>query len=342
MGFNKSFVVLILIVLFQFAFIGEVLASPGLTIYASEITLGKFHRYGNKVHPYPLNHAARNFILPDGVEVDRVLEVKNGDGSFTIFFNNLEDLLAGVASISKREKKQINLLNIEIHGGPGEIQVPVSYEVYTSQACENHRNKANLSDADYFRGYYGKLYADNYTSIRKMSNNLNDLVYEKECGHSRIDDWKIALDHNPGFVFSLSEDVQINFISCVLGAGKRGAAFSQQLAELLFPGGNLAEIRTTIDLGLLDWSMTEGMGFENYISELKVKIRNGLRDDGASDHDVNRGGYIRLTHYDLVQDRWTNEVRGPQMYLKFNSQNTINTPVVNENSVLIPIETEAK
>ena len=87
-------------------FVGQVaFASNGLVIHAAEIGLGKFHRKDNSVHAYAKDNVWAHVILPDGADPTKPLTRKNSDGSFTVFFQTLEGMVAEVARVARTENK---------------------------------------------------------------------------------------------------------------------------------------------------------------------------------------------------------------------------------------------
>src|ERR1700692_4425751 len=99
-------------------------ASQGLVIYTAEFGVGKFHRYDNKAHAYPADSTWTPFVLPDNATSDQNLIQKNTDGSYTIFFSSLEDMVTSVVQISQKEQKPVSLLSIHGHGLPGAMWFP--------------------------------------------------------------------------------------------------------------------------------------------------------------------------------------------------------------------------
>ena len=95
------------------------LATSGLVVHTSEFGVGKFHRYDNQVHAYGTTNAWLPYILPSNAETDQPLIQGNADGSVTVFFSTLDDLIASVIQVSKDRHQPVAVLNIHGHGLPG-------------------------------------------------------------------------------------------------------------------------------------------------------------------------------------------------------------------------------
>ena len=69
----------------------------GLIIHSAELGVGKFHRLDNQKHTYAKENAWLPYVLPANVATDHTRVVDNPDGSITIYFLTLDDLLASAA-----------------------------------------------------------------------------------------------------------------------------------------------------------------------------------------------------------------------------------------------------
>jgi hypothetical protein len=99
-------------------------ATSGLVIHTAEFGVGKFHRYDNKQHSYSANNAWAAFILADNMNDLQTTSQKNADGSYTVFFSSLADMIQTVMKISQTEGKKVSVLNVHGHGLPGAMWFP--------------------------------------------------------------------------------------------------------------------------------------------------------------------------------------------------------------------------
>src|SRR6185312_106924 len=84
-------------------------SASGLVVYAAEYGIGKFHRMDNKAHKYDGNNAWAKFILPENaaVTLNQSTVIANNDGSVTIFFPTLEDLLVTAEKVAAQRGVKI-------------------------------------------------------------------------------------------------------------------------------------------------------------------------------------------------------------------------------------------
>ena len=78
----------------------------GLIIHSAEFGVGKFHRQDNQVHAYGASNSWTPYILPIGADSSKPLIMKNADGSVTIFFSTLDDLIQSVVKVSADAHKR--------------------------------------------------------------------------------------------------------------------------------------------------------------------------------------------------------------------------------------------
>lgn len=141
-------------------------AANKLVINAVEFGVAKFHRYDNKVHAYGTSNAWTAFILPDGADTTKPLIQKNDNGSFTIFYSTLVELVQTATEISEQQQQPISVLNINGHGLPGAMWFPVDTKTMKSKACADWVEAANGDDADNYNQYYSAISKEDIMEMR--------------------------------------------------------------------------------------------------------------------------------------------------------------------------------
>ena len=284
-------------------------ASSRLVIHATEFGVGKFHRYDNSVHAYGANNAWSAFILPSGISSDKAYIQKNIDNSFTVFFSTLEELISSIVQISKQENKQVSVLNLHGHGLPGRMWFPQNAQTMDSFLCSDWKNAASGDDVNNYNQYYSALSYDEIMQIRSMSNNPN---VDFGCT-TGLKEWQTSVSQSADFLKSLAQDLQIHFLSCVVGLGSLGEEFTKGLAQLLIPSGN-GRVEASMDFGLGDWSMPNGMGFWDYQNQSQLDHDNSVYPVHHQDSEIAQKGTIRLASF--KNGAWQSSLIGNQDFLQ--------------------------
>jgi hypothetical protein len=124
----------------------------------------------------------------------------------------------------------------------------------------------------------------------------------------------------------LARDAQIHLASCVVGLGKMGQEFTQGLAELLLASGGGGRVETSMDFGLGDWSMPEGMGFWDLQTDEQVNHDNELYVKDRKDAEIAQKGTIRVATADSAG--FKSELLGGRDYMSLGFEAEIEgTPV---------------
>lgn len=269
------------------------LASQGLVVHTAEFGVGKFHRYDNQVHAYDHASAWFPYILPQNAATDKPLTISNADGSVTVFFSTLDDLLTSVIQISKDRHQPVSVLNVHGHGLPGTMWFPADANVQHGWACGDWNDAASGSDQSNYNQYYSAVSPDEIREIRQVSDNPD---VHQGCT-TGLDEWKAGLAKFPQFKSVMAADAQIHFLSCVVGMGSVGQDFTQGIAQLLLPAGGGGRVETSMDFGLGDWSMPEGMGFWDLQTDAQVEHDNDIYGKDKKDREIAQKGTIRMVTY---------------------------------------------
>lgn len=285
----------------------SVFASQGLVIHTAEFGVGKFHRMDNQVHPYVAGHAWAPFILPDGARTDQPLVGKNQDGSYTVFFLTLDDLLASVVQIAKSENQPVSVLNVHGHGLPGRMWFPRNEIAMRGFGCDSWREAAAGSDRANYKQYYSPLSSSQIQQIRDISNNP-EVVLSCTTG---LSDWQEGVAKNPEFKTVLAPDVQLHFLSCVVGLGTVGETFTKGIAALLLSSPQ-GRVETSVNFGLGDWSMPFGMGFWDYYSDEQLKRDGELYSKNRTDREIAQKGTIRVS---MHAGEWSTSLLGDRDFM---------------------------
>jgi hypothetical protein len=296
-------------------------ASQGLVIHTTEMGVGKFHRYDNRVHPYDKSSAWVPYILPDGVGTDKMLVQKNADASYTIFFTNLDEMLAAAVQISQKEQKQVSVLNVHGHGLPGAMWFPSTAEELSSWTCSDWQHAAAGDDVDNYNQYYSAVSLNEINQIHEISDNP-DVHMGCTTG---VTEWQTATTKNPTFKTILADDAQIHFLSCVVGLGSQGDGFTKGIAALLLSKTGThasGRVEASMDFGLGDWSMPGGMGFWDYKSDEQLNHDNEIYPVNHKDSEIAQKGTVRRVT--LTGTEWTSAPIGnlDVMSLRFDTEIT--------------------
>lgn len=266
--------------------------ASGLIIHAAEMGIGKFHRKDDQVHPYAETNAWKSFVLDPSVNprTQTPVVVPNRDGSFTIFFSHLQELLKAAVDLSQKSGEKISVLNLNAHGMPGGTWFPKDAAEKNSPACKDWVDAASNSDDQNYKQYYSAIPK---TAIMQMR-----AVSKKTGGHYGCTvgapEWAEQIAAVPAIKNVLSNDFQLHFLSCVVGMGPRGDAFAHALAKALLTNPE-QKIQTSLQYGLGDWSMPEGMGFWDFQDNAQLRRDNRNYPVNRQDREQMQKGTIRVT-----------------------------------------------
>ncbi len=267
-------------------------AETGITVYAAEIGIGKFHRKDNSVHPYSNDHAWKPYILANNASLKTPQIIQNSDSTYTIFYSNLDELLASSRKLAIAKNAKIKNFNIHAHGLPGHMWFPRDKKAENSFGCENWRTSATAEDEENYNQYYGAVSKEEIIQIRNLSNQTGGVGIACVTG---LKDWEeLAPKYN--FKSLLTNDAQIHFLSCVVGLGIMGESFTKGIANLLLSGDG-ARVQTSVNFGLGDWSMSEGMGFWDYQNDTQLKRDNNNYPKNRTDRQEMQKGSIRIAGF---------------------------------------------
>ncbi len=266
-------------------------ASNGLTVHTTEFGVGKFHRYDNKVHAYGAKNAWAPYILADGAPTDRAMTVKNADGSFTVFFSTLDEMMASVVAISQSEGKKVSVLNIHGHGLPGAMWFPKDEATKNGWTCGDWVDAASGDDRANYEQYYSPVSASQVMQMRQMSNNPN---VRMSCT-TGAREWREGVTKNPAFKTVFESDAQFHFLSCIVGLGSVGDQFTKDIGAIVLGQGG--HVQTAMMFGLGDWSMPEGMGFWDYQSDDQIDRDNAKYPVTRTDREIMQKGSIRMASF---------------------------------------------
>jgi hypothetical protein len=287
----KGLLLLSFVFLGFFGFAGQdALASDGLVIHTAEFGVGKFHRYDNKQHAYGTGHAWSPFILADSVNDLQTLTQKNADGSYTVFFSSLADMVQAVQKVSQTEGKKVSVLNVHGHGLPGAMWFPKDSAALNSWSCGDWKDAASGRDSDNYDQYYSPVSVGEIEQIRGMSNSSG---VHMPCT-TGLSEWQDVVAHAPTFKDVFADDAQVHFVSCVVGLGSQGEQFTKGIAALLFAQHAQGQVQTSMNFGLGDWSISAGMGFWDYQTDAQVSHDNSLYTKNHRDSEIAQKGTIRL------------------------------------------------
>jgi hypothetical protein len=292
--------------------------ATGLVVHTSEFGVGKFHRIDNQKHAYDKNSAWLPYVLPDNAATDKALTVDNADGSVTIFYSTLDDMLAAVVQVSQSRRQPVSVLNIHGHGLPGAMWFPPTADALASSDCADWRAAASGSDQDNYDQYYSAVSVDEIQEIRMASNMPGMLMAQCTTG---LDEWKSEVAKVTAFKSVLASDVQIHFLSCVVGLGSAGQGFAEGVAGLLAADGSAARVEASMDFGLGDWSMPGGMGFWDMQSETQVNHDNDIYVKDKEDKEIAQKGTIRVVT--SAAAGWTSAMLADQDYMKLGFESSL-------------------
>jgi len=299
------------------------LASQGLVIHTAEFGVGKFHRQDNQVHPHDASNAWSVYILGQGAATDKALIQNNADGSVTVFYQTLDELMSTVVQLAHDRKQSVSVLNVHGHGLPGAMWFPNDAATLNSSECAQWRSAASGSDQANYDQYYSPVSSSDIQQIRMIANFPGLALAGCTTG---LKQWESAVSKLPEFKAVLASDAQIHFLSCVVGLGKAGQQFTEGIASLLFAAGSAARVEASMNFGLGDWSMPEGMGFWDMQSEDQVDKDGQIYAQNKRDRDIMQKGTIRV-----ATAKATSTLLADQDFLKLGfSRFLTGTPVAEE------------
>lgn len=268
-------------------------AQEKLIIHTAEYGVGKFHRADNKAHAYGTGNAWSPYILPDGVTSNANPTIlKNTDGSYTVFFSTLDEMMNSVLQIAQTEQRKVSVLNVHGHGLPGAMWFPKDAKAMAGIGCSQWVDAASGSDEDNIQQYYSAVSASEIRQIRQISNSSS---FSMPCT-TGLKEWQAAVQKLPAFKTVLADDAQMHFLSCVVGLGSVGDTFTKGMAALLLPNGK-GHLETSMNFGLGDWSMPAGMGFWDYMTDAQLSHDNAIYPINHKDAELAQPGTIRMATF---------------------------------------------
>jgi hypothetical protein len=277
-----------------------------LSVHAVEIGIGKFHRMDNAIHPYGAKHAWLPLVLPANTEATPST-VENPDGSVTIFYSNLEQLLREITMVSGKYGGKVKLLNIHTHGLPGGLGFPKDDAEQNSPRCTRWRNESLGPDKPNYDHYYSALTREEILSIRRLGQYSVPLTCVTD-----LSAWQTVAPRITGLRESFAPAAQVNFLACLVGLGPVGRRFLTGVGRLLLPGGGY--VRATEQFGMVDWSVPQGMGFWDFLNDSQLKKDMALYPVKRQDSLFLQKGTIAVAAY--VGGKWANYSLLNQNFMK--------------------------
>lgn len=284
-------------------------AAGGLVVHAVDIGVSKFHRQDNTVHTYPSNHMAYAQILPKDADGTTPRIVNNADKSVTIFISTLDEIVKSVIQVSQQRGEPVTELNISAHGLPGAQWIPANDDDKNSSACSQWYGEAYGADSAAYDHYYGAVTRNDIFQLRAYAE-ASGAHFPCTIGS---DEWYQAIQNNPGIKTAISPSVHINILSCLVGLGSAGVRLTTNLGKYLELGPS-AQIAASVNLGLEDWSMPEGMGFWDYQSDEQLEHDMYLQTHDRTDREIMQKGKVRVATQ--VKGSWSSKVVENQDFLK--------------------------
>jgi hypothetical protein len=247
-----------------------------------------------------------------------VLVQNNADGSVTVFYSTLDDMIASVIAVSKARRQPVSVLNVHGHGLPGGMWFPPDQATMESPDCADWKQAATGSDQANYNQYYSAVSVEEINEIRMIADMPGVQVATCTTG---IDEWKAEVAKAPAFKSVFAPDAQIHFLSCVVGLGQRGLQFTQGIADLLLQQGGKGRVEASMDFGLGDWSLPEGMGYWDMQSEEQVNHDNDIYVKDRKDREIMQKGTTRMISYGT--SGWQSTLLANQDFLKLGFEPTI-------------------
>jgi hypothetical protein len=270
-------------------------AADGLVINAAEVGIGKFHRMDNQVHTYGTNNAWSVFILPDGAELAQApIVAPQKNGSYTIFFSNLKELLSKMVEISNQTGQKISVFNMNAHGMPGGMWFPKDASERDGLGCSQWVTAAKGADQANYDQYYSPVSASEIEQVRLVAK--LPFPIPNPCT-ATVGTWKSQVAAVKGIREAFAPDAQIHFLSCTVGLGSVGDKFTKGIAALLL-NSSAGRVESAFKFGLGDWSMPEGMGFWDMESLEQLKRDNANYPKDRQDREQMQKGVMRVASID--------------------------------------------
>lgn len=269
-----------------------------LVINGAEFGIGKFHRKDNKVHPYEDDNAWKPFILPEGITAEKLYVQKNSESNYTIFFTNLEEFLAKIVELSERTGKKVAMINLNAHGLPGGMWFPYDAKIKASIECWSWQSAADNSDDANYDQYYSESTKEELLAFEEMSNGPRIPSFSCLTG---LPQWTMVVDRVPAIKTVFTDGAQIHMLSCLVGLGTLGDAYTKGIAKLLFGNPVAQQVQTSIKLGLGDWSMGDGMSFWGFESDAQLERDNEIYPVNRRDADIAQRGNIRVAQVENTE-----------------------------------------
>ena len=336
----KSISLLIAVLLSTTAMNNTVRAEEGLSVNVAEIGIGKFHRMDNSVHPYADDNMWKPYVLAKDATMKTPLTVQNKNGSYTIFFSNLDELMGAMEKLTASTKMKIKNFNMNAHGMPGHMWYPKDAKAQAGLGCMQWRQAASAEDQANYDQYYSPVSKSEIMQMRDLSNHTS--VGMGVTCVSGLKEWTDqATKHKAKSLFTA--DAQIHFMSCIVGLGTMGDEFTKGIANLLL-SGDTGRVQTSMKFGLGDWSMAEGMGFWDYENDAQLDHDNAIYPKDRSDRELMQKGSIRTAGFlngkigsSLIADRdfMFNDGRDPGVLTTSLTEESFSTSPLPE-SVRIP------
>lgn len=269
--------------------------ADGLVINAAEVGIGKFHRMDNKQHPYAKDNAWSVFILPDGADLSQApIVVPQPNGSITIFYSNLQELLTKMVELSNQAGKKISVFNMNAHGMPGGMWFPKDKAQRDSAVCGQWVSAAKGSDQSNYDQYYSPVSVAEIQQVHMIAN--LPFPVPNPCT-ATLSTWRSVVGSVSGIKTAFNTDAQIHFLSCTVGLGRVGKAFTTGIAQLLL-SGSAGRVESSLKFGLGDWSMPEGMGFWDMIDAAQVERDNKKYPVDREDREIMQKGKMLIASVD--------------------------------------------
>lgn len=324
-----------LIAIFVTLLIGISAFGAGLVINGSEIGVGKFHRFDNKIHKYGSANVWSVDILPEG-GVQTPIVYPNPDGSMTIQFSNLEEFLRSAIQVAQQRGTKISVLNFHGHGMPGGMWYPKDAAQLASPECASWRVAAAAEDKSNYDQYYSPIPKAEILALRAASQKPSHF----ECV-TGLPEFQEVVARIPNIKSYFSDDAQVHFLSCLVGLGPVGETFTSGVANLLL-GGNRSAAKSILTFGLGDWSMPQGMGFWDYQNDAQLEHDNTVYPKDRQDREIAQKGTIRVAS--LVNGQWATTLVADQDFLLVGFPGFANSPArifrgssANVETVMLPM-----
>jgi hypothetical protein len=280
--------------------------TSGLLINATEVGVGKFHRYDNKQHPYDAKNVWAPHIMPDNAKATPII-FSTGENAVTIQFSSLEQLLQSIILISQQKQMKVGVLNINGHGMPGGMWYPKDDKQGKSFECLQWNQAANEDDVENYNEYYSAVQKSEIMQLRASSQSSHH--YACVTG---APEWKEVVERNPAIKTVFTNDAQIHFESCLVGLGAAGEVFTNAVASLVLTGDH-AMVKTSTNFGLGDWSMPEGMGFWDFFTDEQLDTDNRVYPINKRDREIMKKGVIRVATQS--NGRWSSSLVADQDFM---------------------------